>query len=50
MNEASHGLEMSELLPLLEGRLEADAAFLCQGGTCRLPATEPQELGLQLGP
>ncbi len=38
----------TELLPVLEGRLEADAAFLCQGGTCQLPAEEPAALGLQL--
>ena len=44
---ASGGAE-SELLPLLEGRGQADAAFVCSAGACQLPAESPAELGRQL--
>jgi uncharacterized protein YyaL (SSP411 family) len=42
--------QAAELIPFLRGRVDASqpTAFLCYGGSCQIPATQPSDLALQL--
>jgi uncharacterized protein YyaL (SSP411 family) len=42
--------QAAELIPFLRGRVDATqpTAFLCYGGACQIPATQPSDLALQL--